>query len=290
MKNTFFIIAIILLAISLVATPFIFKYMNTVNVNPPETTEITETTEPVITEETEVVETTVPPTTEPVTEPTATLATEVTIPPTENPTIPVETEAIEEVITEPTEAQIVETTPKTVINEVPLYNQWDYPNVYYGERENVSVATHGDGMTTLAMIATYLKDDPSLTPDVIANMFGYHDSENGTSWTLFTDAAEKLELGEVRQAWDWNVGEIEKALRDGSIVACCVVNSPFSEKGGHYILLTGITEDGKIMVNDSNGYNYDSLFLKPMFKNGFEAKYIYDCAKSYWIYPAKSVE
>lgn len=289
MKNKFFIIAIILLVISIAVTPFIFKVMNN-HEEIPETTAITE----IITEPTEITvdvpETTTETKAEETTEAT-TEATEVTTEPTIAPTTPEETEPVTEPAVEATEETIVEeTTPKAIINDVPLYNQWNYPDVYYGERPNVTVATHGDGMTTFAMIATYLKDDPTLTPDVIANMFGHYDSEQGTSWTLFTEGAKELELGEVKQVWDWNVGEIEKSLRNGSVVACCVVNSPFSEKGGHYILMTGITEDGKIMVHDSNGYNYDSPFLKPMFKNGFDPKHIYNCAKSYWIYEPKNAE
>jgi hypothetical protein len=241
--------------------------------------------------ETVVPEATSTPVTEPVVETTAipeiidtepTIPVETTIPiettvPVET-TVPIETDPIEEIPVEP-EFEII-------IDEVPLYNQWNYPDVYYGQRANVSVATHGDGMTTLAMVATYLKDDPTLTPDVIAKRFGHYDSNQGTSWTLFTESAKELGLGEVRQEFDWNLGGIEEALRAGQLVVCCQGPGVFTETG-HYILLYGITEDGKILVRDSNGYNYKSPFLKAKFENGFEPKSIYGTALSYWIYPVK---
>ena len=207
------------------------------------------------------------------------------------PTVAETTEpVVEETETAVTEAPITDpvvTEPEYLIQAVPLYNQWDYPDVFYGEREGVSVATHGDGMTTMAMIATYLLDDPALTPDKIATSMGHYDSAYGTSWTLFTDGAEELGIEGVRQEFDWNVGEIEEALKAGSLVACCMNGKPWGT-AGHYVLMTGITENGKIMVNDSNGFNYEEKFMKTRFENGFEPSYIYNYAKVYWVFPPRA--
>lgn len=139
------------------------------------------------------------------------------------------------------------------ITEVPLYNQLDYPNTPYGNYG--TVRSHGCGITCVAMVATYLLDDTSLTPDVLAEQFGKYNCQTGSSWDLFPKSAEELGLGEVEQYFDW-CDEIEEALRNGQLVISNQRKGLFT-KGGHYILLTGMNED-RVMVNDPNGANYDS--------------------------------
>ena len=77
----------------------------------------------------------------------------------------------------------------------PLYNQKDY-NDPYGQYGTVS--THGCGITSLAMVATYLLDNPNLTPDVLAKQFGRYNTEGGSAWSLFGDSAKELGIGEVK--------------------------------------------------------------------------------------------
>ena len=69
------------------------------------------------------------------------------------------TEAVTEPLTEPTE--IVETVPQTVPEEterthydtVPNYYETDYPDIRFGTG---SFANYGSGVTSVAMVATYL--------------------------------------------------------------------------------------------------------------------------------------
>ena len=203
-----------------------------------------------------------------------------------------ETETEETVEAEETEPEDIETEPEAsddetetiVVNEVPKYNQLDYYNVPYGNYG--TVRTHGCGITCLAMVATYLLDDPTLTPDVLAKQFGYYNTECGSSWTLFIDSAEVLGLGEVKQVNDWTQG-VEEALRNGSLVISNQVGGIFTH-GGHYILLTGMTEDGKVMVHDPNGANWNSnTYMIDGFKNGFKVTAVSWTSTSYWIYPKK---
>lgn len=45
-------------------------------------------------------------------------------------------------------------------------------------------------------------------------------------------------------------------------------------KGGHYLLITGITEDGKVIIHDPNGENWSKPHLKDGFENGFSLRYM----------------
>lgn len=200
----------------------------------------------------------------------------------------IETESRETVTEAPTkevESITEETEPsKEVITEVPLYNQLDYTNTPYGNYG--TVRTHGCGITCLSMVATYLLDDWSLTPDVLAERFGQYNCVDGSSWALFADSAEELGLGEVTQAFDWSQG-VEDALKNGQLVITNQRGGPFT-KGGHYILLTGITEDGKVLVNDPNGANYTLPIMQDGFENGFKRTWISTHSACYWIYEKKN--
>lgn len=172
-------------------------------------------------------------------------------------------------------------TNQTVVDEVPLYDQIAYPDVPYGNYG--TVRSHGCGIACLAMVATYLLDDPTLTPDVLAEQFGCYNTKCGSAWSLFIDSAEVLGLGEVRQVHDWPQG-VEEALRNGSLVISNQVGGVFTQ-GGHYILLTGITEDGKVMVHDPNSYNWNKY--PDQFENGFNIKAVSCTSTAYWIYEPK---
>lgn len=189
--------------------------------------------------------------------------------------------------TDESEPIIEETNPQNeAITEVPLYNQLDYVNTPYGYYG--TVRTHGCGITCLSMVATYLLDDWSLTPDVFAERFGRYNCEDGSSWTLFPDSAKELGLGEVTQVFDWSQG-VEDALKNGQLVITNQRGGPFT-KGGHYILLTGVTEDGKVLVNDPNGANYSLPLLQDGFENGFKVTWVSTHSACYWIYEKKSLE
>ena len=175
-------------------------------------------------------------------------------------------------------------TETAVVSEVPKYNQLDYYYVPYGNYG--TVCSHGCGITCLAMVATYLLDDPTMTPDVLAKQFGHYNTEWGSAWGLFIDSAAILGLGEVRQVHDWTQG-IEEALRNGSLVISNQMNGVFTN-GGHYILLVGMTEDGKVMVHDPNGANWNSnTYMMDGFENGFNVTTVSCTSTAYWIYQPK---
>ena len=196
---------------------------------------------------------------------------------------------VEEVIAEP----VVEETepPKITVDEVPRYNQLDYTckfgNVTIESTgQPATVRNSGCGITCLAMVASYLLDDPTLTPDILAEQFGKYNTSCGSAWSLFIDSAEVLGLGEVKQVHDWNGGDVEQALRDGCIVISNQRKGVFT-KSGHYIVLTGITEDGKVMVNDPNGANWTDPSMIDGFENGFKHTDVSYTSAAYWIYQPK---
>ena len=72
-------------------------------------------------------------------------------------------------------------------HEFPLYSQLDYPNKRYGSG---TVATSGCGITSLAMVATYLTGH-AYFPDELAGYFGGYGENNVQR---FEYGAEQLKL------------------------------------------------------------------------------------------------
>lgn len=166
--------------------------------------------------------------------------------------------------------------------EMPLYNQCEYPDVPYGKYG--SVASHGCGITCLAMVATYLTDTEYL-PDDLAEQFGNYNTAKGSYWILFEDSAEVLSLDFQERTYDWD--KVMNALENNQVVIALQGKGLFTG-GGHFIVLAGLTENGKIIVFDPNGNNYTkNETLIEGFENGFTEKQVYANGGPYWIYNKK---
>lgn len=146
---------------------------------------------------------------------------------------------------------------QNVYNAVPLYFQTDYPNVRYSQG---SLATSGCGISCFSMVATYLLDK-EYTPDKLAR---FTDSSYDNV-SRFEKCAQSLGITWER-SYNWE--DTVNALKNG-YVAIALVNSntPFTENG-HFIVLTGITSDEKILVNDPNKNNYNRM--KTQYETGFD--------------------
>lgn len=193
------------------------------------------------------------------------------------PDIPEETEA-EEILPEQTQPE-EETMP--LRNGFPLFLQTDYPEVRYGSG---MMPTSGCGITCIAMVATYLTGH-TYYPDELAGYFGGH---MGSNIDRLEYASDMLQLPWQR-AENWH--KALAALEEGKI-AIVLMNSrsPFTQ-GQHFIVLTGLTEDGKVLVNDPSGPNYDNWELKAGFENGFHPTTISNGYCGCWIYdPAQMPE
>lgn len=173
------------------------------------------------------------------------------------------------------------------ITEVPHYIQ-QYYDVKYGNHG--TVADHGCGVTCLAMVYSYLLDE-EITPDELAKKYGRYNTKVGSDYGLFNNTAIDYNLVVEKQTYNWN--DVYSALLNGQVVIANPTDPSMFTDGGHFIVLAGLTEDGKIIVRDPSIYNYGKWSvdaLKLGFANGFEEKAIkYNCFPC-WIYQPKDIE
>lgn len=136
--------------------------------------------------------------------------------------------------------------------EVPLYLQQDYPKTMYG---GYPIRTNGCGITTMAMAATYFADD-ELTPPEMCARYGKYSFVSGTDGAIFQN--EPPVLGFYLREKTYEPTVAKAALEEGQIVVC-LQNKGYWTRGGHYIVLEKLLEDGRIQVRDSNIYNYGRI-------------------------------
>lgn len=184
------------------------------------------------------------------------------------------------------EAQVSESGYVEKILEVPQYFQQAYHKTKYGSHGTVS--SHGCGITSCAMVYTYLLDR-WIMPDELAETYGRYNTPVGSDYALFTKSAEDFGLG-VQVTYKWE--DVVTALENGSVVIANVQSDTIFTSGGHFIVYYGITDDGKILINDPSIYNYGQWSSKALtegFANGFDQKY---CKYSFpcWIYSPKDIE
>ena len=74
------------------------------------------------------------------------------------------------------------------------------------------------------------------------------------------------------------------ALQEGKIVIALMETGSMFTESQHFIVLTGLTEDGKIMVNDSFEPNYEKWDLKHGFESGFLRGEILQGYSGGWIF------
>ena len=167
--------------------------------------------------------------------------------------------------------------------EVPQYFQQDYRDVPYGGPVG-NVATHGCGITALAMLASYMCDE-DLTPAVLAPMFLRYSSNEGTAFNLMDESA--IPLGYHLEKRSSSLKEVIAALEKGQMVISLQFADHFTTTA-HFIVLTSYTEDGKITVRDSNVFNHTGRFAgTDLLETGFEPGYIHQNNRIYWIYCKK---
>ena len=154
--------------------------------------------------------------------------------------------------------------------EIPLYLQWD---MRWGYRKYGSslIGTAGCGPACLSMVVSGLKKDPSVNPYTVstyAESREYYIEGQGSSWKLMTEGAEhfglQAEQGEVTEDF------ILENLTGKSPMICSVLPGDFTSDG-HFVVLTGIDEDGKILLNDPNNpeksiRHWDLSVLLPQIK------------------------
>lgn len=197
------------------------------------------------------------------TEPTETM--EETVPPTLPPeTLPPETLPPE------TEPEV----ERFYYDAVPLYDQTAYPDILY---RSGTLATSGSNITCLAMAASYLTGHEYL-PDQLADYFSDYIG-NSMQWLEY--ASERLQLPWKKAG---NIDEVISALWEGNIAIVLMNERSLFMESQHFVVFTGITDEGKILVNDPYGPNYTAWHLQNALVNGFERGDLTGGYSGGWIY------
>ena len=167
--------------------------------------------------------------------------------------------------------------PGYIPKNVPLYDQDKYTRIPY---DTCSVATDGCGITCAAMVISYFTDF-EIMPDYLGRNYNLRSKTNEQR---MIKALHDFNIEVVERFYgkkDWK--KVYQALEDGHLVISLQGAGLFTTKS-HFILLTGLTEDGKITVNDPNGSNYKfNRELKKGFKEGFTDNQIWRNGGHYYV-------
>ena len=176
--------------------------------------------------------------------------------------------------------------------KAPLYFQQDYPDTMYG---NYPLVRYGCGVTTMAMLVSYMTDD-EWTPPELCELYGSYCGPKGTAHAMFTEVPVDQGFYCKERVYTWS--QALQALEEGYMVVT-LQNDGYWTAGGHYLLLhnlieveTGETdEEGNpitetmVQVWDSNVKNYKRLTGHA--PGYFPLSTIPGNARSYWIYQKK---
>ncbi len=136
--------------------------------------------------------------------------------------------------------------------EVMYYNQMDerWADIMYGTSSTIGQG--GCGPTSMAIVTSTLTGEPhdpvELAQWSVAN--GHRCEGNGSYHSLIPAAAAAYGLTCEK---DLDAQGIVDALSSGKLVVVIMSKGHFT-KGGHFIVLRGVTSEGKILVADPASY------------------------------------
>lgn len=163
--------------------------------------------------------------------------------------------------------------------EVPLYLQQDYGNTRYG---NFPLRTYGCGITSLAMLSSYMTDT-ELTPPIMCERYGSYCSSWGTDYMIFQNEPQNMGYFLKKQVFDPDLAY--EALKDGYVVISCQQKGYWT-KTAHYLVLEKVDEKG-VQVRDSNIYNYKRVPAHAEDRHDWSS--ITSSSVSFWIFEKKPV-
>lgn len=159
-------------------------------------------------------------------------------------------------------------------NNVPNYFQTNYPDTRYGSG---TIATSGCSITCVAMVAAYMTDH-LYAPEELADYFGGSAYSNIARLEAASDTLQLV----YHKSQNWH--ETLQALKDGKVAIALVEQDSVFTDSQHFIVLTGMTSDGKILVNDPYMPNYARWELQKGFTEGFSESDILCGYSGAWIY------
>ena len=135
-------------------------------------------------------------------------------------------------------------------DEVPFLYQTD-PQWAAHPYAGGTVEKNGCGPTCLSMVYVALTGRDDLDPAAMADFSerGGYTSGGMTAWALMTEGA--AELGLSSEELSASEGAVREALLAGEPVICSVGPGDFTTTG-HFIVLSGVAEDGQVVVHDPN--------------------------------------
>lgn len=145
----------------------------------------------------------------------------------------------------------IDLTAELQENTIPLFLQWD-ERWGYQKYGNDFMAITGCGPTCLSMIRCGLGGDDEWNPLKVAKMAeknGFYVDGVGTSWELMTTGAKKLGLDVDCVIYD--EAHVVAELKNGNPIICSMRPGVFTTSG-HFIVLTGVDEKGKVTICDPN--------------------------------------
>ncbi len=166
--------------------------------------------------------------------------------------------------------------------EIPLYIQQDYPGVKYG---GVSMGITGCGITSLAMISSYLLDVENTPPQMVAQ-YSRYGKINGTDGMIFI--YETPAMGLHLRERTYNSETALKALAEGCILVS-LQGKGYWTTGGHYIVVEKLNEDGTVQVRDPNFKSFYKIPAQQEDRHTWKS-IITGCIGGYWIFEPKCVE
>lgn len=170
--------------------------------------------------------------------------------------------------------------------KAPLYFQQDYPDTMYGD---FPLVRYGCGVTTMAMLVSYMTDD-EWTPPEMCELYGSYCGKKGTAHAMFTEVPVDRGFYCKERVYTWS--QAQKALEEGYMVVT-LQNGGYWTAGGHYLLLHNLIEvendngttETRVQVWDSNVKNYKRLTGHA--PGHFATSTIPGNSKAYWIYQKK---
>ncbi|MDL2206629.1 C39 family peptidase, partial [Eubacteriales bacterium OttesenSCG-928-N13] len=137
---------------------------------------------------------------------------------------------------------------------IPRLYQYDYRKVicfYYGRPK--SVATSGCGATSMSMVIAYLTGNTRQSPYTLFRWAINNQLYEGSGLTheALLSIGENYGVGGewIRKDKD----QVIAALQAGKPVIAHMGYGQFTRRG-HYIVLRGLTGDGRVLVNDPNSF------------------------------------
>lgn len=164
--------------------------------------------------------------------------------------------------------------------EVPLYLQQDYPKTMYGGKK---ITRAGCGITSFAMLASYMMDD-ELTPPEMCALYGRYSAPTGTDGALFNVEPAVQGFYLIEKTYDNRLAK--KALEEGHLVIS-VQHPGYWTTDGHYIVCEKMNENGQIQVRDSNIYNFARIPGFGHKEDQHKWGNITAAGSGYWIYDYK---